>query len=545
MKRNTLYYGDCLEVMREWPDACVDLIYLDPPFNSNADYNMLFGRRKGKNGPAALKRKDLAQMVAFTDTWKWDEETGARIAEIRKSMAYPIRDVIIALDTLFKGGNNMMAYLVYMADRVVEMHRVLKDTGSFYLHCDPSAAHYLKIMLDGVFDPRNFRDEIFWKRATSAQKGSQHAAKKWGSNVDCLFFYTKSDEFHLRQVREITAKEIKEKFDRTDEKGARYYDDSAHIWSGPGMGDRPHLCYEWRGFTNPHPSGWRLSKARLEEEFQKGNFVIDEDGKLQRRTYLQDYEGVPLGNMWTDIPPAGGKERLGYKTQKPIALLKRIVAASSLEGDVVVDPFCGCGTTVDAAMQLKRDFIGIDISMYALDVIQHVRLKNTKFIIEGTPFDFSAARDMAQKRPFAFEKWAIHRIAGFVSNNKQSGDGGVDGWAALLNPPLGGDGECEDGVCIAQVKGGAPNVNDIKAMLSQLRGGFASLGVFITLEKWNSRTAKKCIAEAGKFRQGAEQYNRLVVWSVEEYFDGVAPKLPARADPRTGKAFQSDIPSDD
>jgi len=207
----------------------------------------------------------------------------------------------------------------------------------------------------------------------------------------------------------------------------------------------------------------------------------------------------------------------------------------------VVDPFCGCGTTVDAAMQLKRDFIGIDISMYALHVIQHVRLKDTKFIIEGTPFDFSAARDMARKRPFAFEKWAIHRIPGFVSNNKQTGDGGVDGWAALLHPPVRDDGECEDGVCIAQVKGGAPNVNDLKAMLSQLSGGFASLGVFITLEKWDTPSVKKCIAAAGKFQQGAEQYNRLVVWSVEEHFQDIAPKLPARADPRTGGAFQSDI----
>ncbi len=292
MKRNTLHYGDCLEVMREWPDACVDLIYLDPPFNSNANYNILFGNKRNGTGNGQVHgKKDLAQMVAFTDTWEWDEKTA-----------------------------------------------------------------------------------------------------------------------------------------------------------------------------------------------------------------------------------------------------ERIVTASSNEGDVVLDPFCGGGTTIEVAMNLRRDFVGIDISMYALDIIQKKRLKDIQFTIDGVPAELSSAKDMAMRRPFAFEKWAIHCIPGFVSNNKQSGDGGVDGWAALLHTPQG-----ENGMCIAQVKGGTPSVDAIRAFTSKLLGSYASIGVFITLEKWDTPTVRKCIADAGKLTLGATSYNRLVMWSVEEYFAAVKPPLPPIADPQTGLEMQTDL----
>ncbi|MGR3913181.1 MAG: DNA methyltransferase [Gammaproteobacteria bacterium] len=502
MKRNTLYYGDCLEVMREWPDACVDLIYLDPPFNSNADYNMLFGRQKSKTGLAVVRRKDIAQFLAFTDIWEWDEESAARVSAIKKSVAHPARGAVMALDGFFRGGNGMLAYLVYMSDRIAEMHRVLKDTGSFYLHCDPAASHYLKMILDCVFGVKNFRNEIVWH-----YNKWTNAAKYFQRNHDILFLYTKSAAYRFHKQFSSTPHK-----DKVLEKG---WDQNV------AGGVRQLLVYDRK---------------------KAADQIKDARGKGRKVVYMDDKPcGVATPDVWADINylASGSRERLGYRTQKPIALLDRIIAASSNEGDVVLDPFCGCGTTVEAAMNAKRDYIGIDISMYALDVIQHERLKNTKFIIQGTPFDFSAARDMARKRPFAFEKWAVHRIAGFVSNSKQSGDGGVDGWAALLHPPAG-----EDGICIAQVKGGAPNVNDLKAMLSQLNGGYASLGVFITLSRWDTPTVRKCIIDAGQFPQGAEQYNRLVVWSIAEHFDGIAPTLPARAHPRTGEAFQIGIPDD-
>ena len=214
--------------------------------------------------------------------------------------------------------------------------------------------------MDAIFGRRNYRSEITWKRATSTQKGSQHQSKRWGNNADIIFYYAASSSTPLSPERELTDTEILEKFKLVDEKGQRYYDDSAHIWSSPNMGARPNLCYEWRGFVNPHASGWRLSEERLEEEYQKGNIVIRPNGKLERRKYLKDYKGASYGNIWDDVLPASGEERTGSPDQKPLALYERIIKASSNEGDLVLDPFCGCATTIIAANNLKRRWIGID-----------------------------------------------------------------------------------------------------------------------------------------------------------------------------------------
>jgi DNA modification methylase len=269
----------------------------------------------------------------------------------------------------------MKSYLIMMAVRLLEMKRVLKKTGSIYLHCDPTASHYLKVAMDSIFGKSNFRSEITWRRATSTQKGSQHRSLRWGNNADMLLYYAASSSTSLRPERELTESEILKKFKHVDENGQRYYNDSAHIWSTPNMGERPNLCYEWRGFVNPHPSGWRLSKERLEEEYQKGNIVIRPDGKLERRKYLKDYKGASYGNIWDDVLPPAGEERTGYPTQKPIVLLERIVKASSDKDDIVLDPFCGCATTCVAAERHQRQWIGIDISPKAVDLVR-VRLKN-------------------------------------------------------------------------------------------------------------------------------------------------------------------------
>ena len=478
MKPNTLYYGDCLEVMREWPDACVDLIYLDPPFNSNADYNIIYGREKMNGG--AVKRKDLAQLTAFTDTWEWNEKTAERIRAIKRSVGHRARNAVIALDAFYQGGAGMLAYLVYMADRIDEMPRLLKDTGSFYLHCDPTASHYLKMILDDVFGAKNFRNEIVW-----AYSGTGRPTKKYKSKSDTILFYTKSEDYLFNvQAEPYTNPNTIKRFDKTDSEGNRY-----KIWNTRG---------------------------------------------IKRKVYMKNQ---PLGNVWNiDVIGATSKERLGYPTQKPLALLDRIIKASSNEGDVVLDPFCGCGTTIEAAMNLKRDFVGIDISMLALDVIQKERLKNIKFNVEGTPRDLPSAREMAKNRPFAFEKWAVHLVPGFVTNNKQTGDGGVDGWAGLLNPP-----PDEDGICIAQVKGGKPNVDALRAFAGKIKSGEASAGVFITMQPWDTPTVRQCVAEAGKLKQGASEYNRLVMWSIAEYFAAVKPDLPPLAHPRTGRPLQEDL----
>ena len=350
----TIFTGDNLPIMRGMNSQSVDLIYLDPPFNSKANYAAPIGSE--------------AAGAAFKDTWTLSD-VDITWLDLIEAKHPALNRVIHAAMT-----NSDKSYLIYMAVRLLEMKRILKDTGSVYLHCDPTMSHLLKLVMDAVFGKRNFRSEITWKRATSTQKGSQHRSLRWGNNVDILLFYASSLSTSLSPERELTEPEIKEKFDRVDENGRRYYDDSAHIWSSPNMGARPNLCYDWRGFVNPHPSGWRLSKERLEEEYKKGNIVIRSDGKLERRKYLEDYKGASYGNLWDDILPTSGNERTGYPTQKPLALLDRIIKASSNKGDIVLDPFCGCATTLVAADRLQRDWIGVDISAKAAElVVERIR----------------------------------------------------------------------------------------------------------------------------------------------------------------------------
>ena len=251
-----------------------------------------------------------------------------------------------------------------MSVRLLECHRILKDSGSFYLHCDPEMSHHFKLLLDRIFGEDNFRNEIIWQRNDGRAKGSQHKPKKFGSNTDSILFYTKTDNFHLNINKSIVAAKEAKKFNKTDKDGRRYYT-GIPVYRSKSMGARPNLCFTWRGFKNPHPSGWRLSKERLEAEYQRGNIVIVGD-KIERRKYADDYAGLPLDNNWTDIPrlTAGG-ESVGYPTQKPTTLLERIIKASSVEGDVVLDPFCGCATTCVAAEKLNRQWVGIDINPQA------------------------------------------------------------------------------------------------------------------------------------------------------------------------------------
>jgi len=349
---NALFTADNLYVLNGMNSECIDLIYLDPPFNSKRLYKAPVGSK--------------AAGAAFEDMWSWEDVDSALMVRLAETHPYLV-DYITAIEVMHSKG--MMAYIAYMAQRLFEMHRVLKPTGSIYLHCDPTASHYLKVVMDRIFGAANFRNEIVWKRMKGA-KGSQHASKSWGRSSDAILYYAASDKAQVRPHRELTAEEVAAKFDKQDENGRRYFDDSAHIFCSRGQGARPNLCFEWRGFTNPHPSGWRLSKARLEEEFQKGNIVITEDGKLERRKYLDDYRGMPMDNVWIDVPPATGGEYTGYPTQKPLALLDRIIEASSNPGDIVLDPFCGCATTCVSAQRLGRRWIGIDVSDKAAVLIR-------------------------------------------------------------------------------------------------------------------------------------------------------------------------------
>lgn len=348
---NTLYEMDNLIVLRGMNSETVDLIATDPPFNTKRNRSGSAGEYEDKW--TWLKKETKKR----PDQWKWNEIHPKWLEEIEDNHKALYHAIDAAIHCQ---GQDTAAFLCFLSVRLLEMHRILKPTGSIYLHCDPTASHYIKTCMDAIFGKQNFRTEITWKRATSTQKGSQHASKRWGNNADIIYYYAKSKESSLSPERELTESEILEKFKHIDENGERYYDDSAHIWCSPNMGKRPNLCYKWKGFVNPHPSGWRLSKERLEEEYQKGNIVIRQDGKLERRKYLKDYKGASYGNIWDDIRPASGRERTGSPDQKPLALYERIIKASSNEGDLVLDPFCGCATTIIAANNLKRRWIGID-----------------------------------------------------------------------------------------------------------------------------------------------------------------------------------------
>ena len=386
----TVFTNDNLSVMRGMNSESVDLIYLDPPFNSKANYAAPIGSQ--------------AAGAEFKDTWTLEDVDVAWLDLIEAKHPKLHRVIQAAME------DSDRSYLVYMAMRLLEMHRLLKPTGSIYLHCDPTMSHYLKLVMDAIFGRKNFRNEITWQRSTSLAKGSQYAPKSWGTTTDIILFYVRSQGVRVNPYRDMAEEERIEQFPSIDENGDRYYDDSAHIWRTPSMGTRPNLCYSWRGFTNPHPSGWRLSKERLEEEYQKGNIRIKASGKLERRKYEKDFRGKQVGNLWTDILPAQSRERTGYPTQKPLTLLDRIIKASSNEGDVVFDPFCGCATTLVSADRLNRAWVGCDVSAKAVELVKY-RIRDD----QGGLFEDITARtdvpkrtDMGDLPPYKSHKNALY-----------------------------------------------------------------------------------------------------------------------------------------
>lgn len=360
---NLLYYGDNLDVLRRHiNDEAIDLVYLDPPFNSNASYNVLFAERDGTQAAARIK--------AFEDTWRWDQGA-ARAFEDTVEAGGRVSQALQAFRT-FLGDSDMMAYLAMMAPRLFELRRVLKPTGSLYLHCDPTASHYLKMLLDAVFGPRNFRNEIIWKRAhahSDARQGSKH----FGRITDTLLFYAKGpDSTWNPQFAPYDEEYIQRDYRRVDPDGRRYRIDNLQ---GPGGAAKGNPYYEVMGVKRH----WRYSKEKMAELVRQGRVVQTRPGAVpQYKRYLDEMPGVPIQNLWADLRVLSNrsKEMLGYPTQKPEALLERIVRASSNEGDVVLDPFCGCGTTIAAAQKLKRRWIGIDITNLAITLIRS-RLTDT------------------------------------------------------------------------------------------------------------------------------------------------------------------------
>src|SRR6266566_3911704 len=397
MAENVLYYGDNLDVLRRHiKDEAIELVYLDPPFNSNQEYNVLFE----EHGEQAA-----AQIKAFEDTWHWDQTASRRYTETVERGG-TVSEVLQAF-RLFLGTTDMLAYLSMMAPCLVELHRVLKPTGGLYLHCDPTASHYLKLLLDAVFGVNNFRADLRWKR-TSAH-GNVQLNYAWVS--DQLLYYTKTDTFTWNQQYQVYDPEyVASHYGQEDPDGRKYTTrDLTASMSRASSGQ----LYDWKG-ARPVPTRcWSFTKDKMEEFERQGLLVYGKSGVPRLKLYLDDGKGTPISDIWEDVPPINSQaaERLGYPTQKPEALLERIIAASSNEGDTVLDPFCGCGTTIAAAQKLKRRWIGIDITHLAIGLIRH-RLYTTfgpaaAFDVLGEPTSVADAQVLAETDPYQFQWWAL------------------------------------------------------------------------------------------------------------------------------------------
>ncbi len=508
MVDNVLYYGDNLDVMRDHiADASVDLEYLDPPFNSNAVYNVLF---KETNGTKAQ-----AQMKAFEDTWTWDEKA-ARAYQETVERGGPVSRALQAFHGLL-GNNNLMAYLAMMAPRLVELHRVLKPTGSIYLHCDPTASHYLKVVMDAIFKPENFRNEIIWKR-TSAHNDPN----RYGSVHDVLLFYTKSSHYVWNTIYAPYDPAYLEMFlDSVDEQGKRYKRadlTGAGVTQGPS--GRP-----WRGIDVASKGRhWAYVPSALDELDAKGriHWPRKEGGMPRLKQYGEDLPGVPAQDVWTDIRTMHNlsAERLGYPTQKPEALLERIIAASCPENGVVLDPFAGCGTSVVAAQRSGRAWIGIDITYAAIGLIRK-RLKDSfgedvRYTVVGEPTTVADAFALFNQDPYQFQWWALVRVGAGKTEQKRGADKGIDGRLYFFDDPTG-----KTKQIIFSVKGGKVDVGDIRDLRGVIDRESAEIGVLITL-RGPTRDMRTEALSAGYYTSpwNNQDHPRIQILTIKELLEG-------------------------
>lgn len=527
--KNTLYYGDNLPILRQYiPDNSVDLVYLDPPFNSNRNYNVLFKSEGGKDSEA--------QVQAFVDTWHWNEAAAAQYAELVTGPHVEVGRMISAMRE-FIGQNQMMAYLVMMAARLVELHRVLKPTGSLYLHCDPTASHYLKVVLDTICGPLNFRNEITWRRTNT----HNDATTKFPDVADIILSYSKTRHTTFNtQYSGHTDKYVADFYKHDDQDGKGLY--ALDNMASPNP--RPNMMYEWKGFPYP-PMGWRYQRETMAEldrgeriyypKDKAGNFDLSKRPRLKR--YLAEQKGVVIGNVWTDIDPISSHaaERLGYPTQKPIALLERIIEASSNEGDIVLDPFCGCGTTIAAAQKLGRQWIGIDITHLSI-ALQKYRLADAYSLVAGTdyhvigePADLGSARQLAEENPYQFQWWALSLIrarplgaeAG-SKKGKKGADRGIDGVINFIDDTSG-----RPRRALVQVKGGKVSSRDIRDLVGTVNREKAAIGIFLTMES-PSRPMITEAADAGYYYSPGwkKEYPAIQILTIEDLLNDKTVNMP-------------------
>ena len=462
---DTLYYGDCLEIIQSFPSDSVDLIYLDPPFNSNEKYHSIF-KGSGLNIDVQIK--------AFDDMWLWDDDSAQRVQDIKNAVANPASKVITAFELCIPE-TPMLSYTSYMAQRLFEMRRILKDTGSIYLHCDQTASHYLKLVMDSVFEMNNFRNEIVWAYRTGGV-----SKKYWPRKHDTLLFFAKTQQVYEHNP------------------------------------PQERIFYEKQFFTDKQ----------------------DEQGRFYADVYIRD--------VWDDIKPLinVSKERLGYPTQKPIALLERIIKASSNPGDIVLDSFAGCGTTIEAARKNNRQVIGIDILPFALRLINSQRLVPnglSPLPVQGVPVDMDTARQLAKNDAFKFQDWAISLIDGFAANPKKVGDDGIDGFGVFFAKP---DNMDRKGI-VVQVTGASGSQRaKFDRLQTTIVNHNAAMGVLITLDKQTAR--RQWSHNLEPIRMGESTFAPIQCFSIEDYYKHnqdyeLQLRMPPLANPWTGKEMQKSL----
>ncbi len=512
MDTNVLYYGDNLKILREHlPDNSIDLIYLDPPFNSKASYNVLFKEPTGKSSEA--------QIIAFEDTWRWGIESERTMLEINNSklISPKVKDLMNLLPS-FLGRNDMMAYLTMMCIRLVELRRVLKDTGSIYLHCDPTASHYLKSILDAIFETQNFRNEIIWKR-TSAHSDS----RTYGNAHDVILYYTRSNKFiHNKQYQSYGDDYVSSHYRFQDENGRKYRtgDLTAMGLSGGGY------TYEWHGVTKI----WRCPIERMRELEKEGRIRYTKSGTAEYIRYLDEMQGTPVQDVWDDIPPINSQalERLGYPTQKPEALLERIILASSNENDIVLDPFCGCGTALIAAQKLNRKWIGIDVTHLAIGVMKwrlDKMFPGIKYSVKGEPEDLEGAKELARQNKYEFQWWAVSKIGGQPYGDKKKGaDTGIDGYLYFTDYSM--DKDKTKKAIISVKAGGQVHSSMIRDLGHVIDREKADFGIFITLEKPTEPMVKESATKGFYSSQSGQNYPRIQILTIEDIMQGKKPNIP-------------------
>lgn len=504
MPENVLYYGDNLDILRRYiKDESVNLIYLDPPFKSNQDYNVLFAEKDGTQAAAQIK--------AFEDTWHWDMSAAEAYDDVMRQGG-KVAQAMVAFRT-FLGENDMLAYLAMMAPRLVEMRRALKPTGSLYLHCDSTASHYLKMLLDAVFSPINFRNEIVWQRT-----GAHNDARRFGRITDSIFFYSKSTSYTFNtQFTEYAPEYVAERYRYKDESGRLFWPNTMTA-AGPG----PARVFKGKEMVPPTGTHWRFSQSEIDRLEKEGKIYYSNGGKPYVKSFLDERKGRPCQNLWTDIVMSkSGSERLGYPTQKPEALLERIILASSIEGDVVMDPFCGCGTAVAVAQRLKRHWVGIDITHLAVNLIRR-RLRDAfgpdilqTFKVIGEPVSVDDAKALAESDQYQFQWWALGLVGARPAEGKKGADKGIDGRIYFHDEPKGATKQI-----VLSVKAGklqAAYVRDIRGVMDREK---AEISVLISMGEPTKQMRTEA-ATAGFYESPyGKRYPRLQLLTVAELLAG-------------------------